>query len=396
MPPIRSPVVTWQLGALALGIVATLVPLRLVPGWAAAAAVASVAVAVGVVEPSDVRDALAALAAPLAFLLVAVPLAVALDEIGFFGSAAALVDGGRRLRLGLWVLAAAVTVLFNLDAAVVLLTPLYLRIADRRGDDPIALAFIPALVASLASTVLPVSNLTNLIVADHLDLRAGDFLVHAAPAAIAAVVVGWFAYSRCFAVPATSHPGGELVDPRALRIGIPVVVWLLVGFTVGERLGAPAWAVAALALVALALVTHRLPWRATPVGPAGLALALGTLAVAAAPDLHLDRLFAIQGRAGEAAVFGAAVVGANVVNNLPATVVSLPSLAAHPERAWALLLGVNLGPLLWVTGALSTLLWQSTLARLGHAVSARRYAFIGGSVALPALTVALVVRLAMA
>ena len=50
-------------------------------------------------------------------------------SVGFFAAVAALVDGGRHLRLGLWVLAAAVTVLFNLDAAVVLLTPLYVRIA---------------------------------------------------------------------------------------------------------------------------------------------------------------------------------------------------------------------------------------------------------------------------
>ena len=127
-----------------------------------------------------------------------------------------------------------------------------------------------------------------------------------------------------------------------------------------------------------------------------LALALGTLAVAAAPSLHLDRLFDIGGRPGEAAVFGAAALGANVMNNLPATVVSLPSLAVRPERAWALLLGVNIGPTLWVTGALSTLLWQSTMARLGHAVSARRYAAVGWRVGIPALVVALGVRLALA
>ena len=128
-----------------------------------------------------------------------------------------------------------------------------------------------------------------------------------------------------------------------------------------------------------------------PVEPALLALALGVLAVAAAPDLHLDRLFS-GGREGEAAVFGAAVLGANVVNNLPATVVSVRSLTAHPERAWAPLLGVNLGPLLWVTGALSTLLWQSTLRRLGRPVTARRYAAVGWRVGVPALVVALAVR----
>jgi arsenical pump membrane protein len=388
--------VTWQLAALVLGVVGTLVPFGRLPGWVVAAGVAVVSIVTGVVDGSDVRGAVDALAAPLGFLLVAVPLAVVLDGVGFFAAAAALVDAGRHLRIGLWVLAAAAVILFNLDAAVVLLTPLYVRIALRHGDDPVALAFIPALMASLASTVLPVSNLTNLIVADQLDLGAGDFLVHAAPAALAAVLVGWFAYRRRFPVPAGAHAAVEVVDRRALAVGVPVVVWLLVGFTVGERLGAEAWMVAAVALVALVAVTRRLPWRMVPVGPAVLALSLGTLAVAAAPDLHLDRLFAIDGRTGELAVLGAAALGANAINNLPATVVSLPSLVAHPGRAWALLLGVNLGPLLWVTGALSTLLWQSTMARLGHTVPARRYAAVGWAVGLPALAVAIVVRLAMA
>ena len=40
------------------------------------------------------------------------------------------------------------------------------------------------------------------------------------------------------------------------------------------------------------------------------------------------------------------------MNDLPATVISLSSLDAHPARVWALVLGVNLGPMLWVTGAL--------------------------------------------
>ena len=171
---------------------------------------------------------------------------------------------------------------------------------------------------------------------------------------------------------------------------------MLVGFTVGERLGVPAWVIVALALIAVVLGTRSLPWRSIPVGPAVLALALGTLAIAAAPALHVDRLFEIDGRAGEAAVFGAGVAGASVMNNLPASVVSLPALELHPDRVWALLLGVNIGPLLWVTGALSTLLWQSTMGRLGHPISAGRYAAVGWRIGLPALLVALAVRLVAA
>ena len=100
---------TWQLAALVLGVVGTLVPIgRLPPRGRWRRASRSWRCVAGVVDGSDVGDAVDALAAPLGFLLVAVPLAVVLDGVGFFATVAALVDGGRHLRLGLWVLAAAV------------------------------------------------------------------------------------------------------------------------------------------------------------------------------------------------------------------------------------------------------------------------------------------------
>ena len=52
-------------------------------------------------------------------------------RIGVFEALAATVDGGDNLVAGLWLLATAVTIVFNLDASVVLLTPLYIRIAQR-------------------------------------------------------------------------------------------------------------------------------------------------------------------------------------------------------------------------------------------------------------------------
>jgi arsenical pump membrane protein len=385
--------VTWQLGALAVAVAGTVAPQRRVSPAVVAAVVTGLAIAVGVVPSGAFADAVRALDGPLAFLLLAVPLAVILDDIGFFEAASAAMGGGPRLRLRLWVFAAAVTVVFNLDAAVVLLTPLYVRLARRHGEDPVALAFMPALLASLASSALPVSNLTNLILADQLDLGAADFLVHAAPAAVAASVIGWLCYRRCMPPRVLTPSLHERPDRRALLIGTPIVAWLLVGFTIGERLGLEAWMVTAAALAAAILVTRRTPWRAVPVGPALLALALGTLALAAAGSLHLERVLALDGPPGALVTFATAAVGANVVNNLPMVLVLLEPLQVHPERAWAVLLGVNLGPTLWVTGALSTLLWQSTMAGLGHPVSARQYVRVGCRVGLPAIAVVLAVRM---
>ena len=162
---------------------------------------------------TDALDALGAIAPALAFLLLGVPLAALLDELGLFESVAAAMQ--RRWPelpvLGLWALAAATTVVLNLDTTIVLLGPLYLRLAKRSGADPLALALVPLLLAAFASSVLPVSNLTTLIAVDRLDLGTGEVIRHLALPSLAAVVVGWFAYGRRHPVrlpaPATTTVG---------------------------------------------------------------------------------------------------------------------------------------------------------------------------------------------
>lgn len=368
-----------------------LVPHRRLPPWVFTVVLAGVAVGIGVVPLRTAGDAARDLAPALAFLAVAVPLAVLLDRTGFFAAVAAMFDGGRHLYLALWLLAAATTIVFNLDAAVVLLTPLYVRIAVRRGLDPVGYGLIPALLASLASSVLPVSNLTNLIAVGRIDVTVGTFVGELALPSVLAVAAGGVLHRRRIATGA-SVVVDEPVDRRALRVGIPVVIWLVAGFTIGHRLSIAPWAVALVALVGLMVHQRAVPWRTIPVGAIGVAAGLGVVAAGAAPHIPVDELLAVDGVRGEAATLVTFALGSNVVNNLPALLLTLPSLEVHPDRLWAVLLGVNLGPTLWVTGALSTLLWQATMARLGHPVTARTYARAGVAVGVPALVLAVLAR----
>lgn len=144
---------------------------------------------------SRAADALCAIAPALAFLCAGVPLAALLDRLGFFESVARLLQRGAG-PVALWGLAAATTAVLNLDTTVVLLTPLYIRLARRANVDPLPVAIMPLLLASLASSFLPVSNLTSLIVVDATRAGVADVLTRLALPSLAAVAVGWLAYRR--------------------------------------------------------------------------------------------------------------------------------------------------------------------------------------------------------
>ena len=105
-------------------------------------------------------------------------------------------------------------------------------------------------------------------------------------------------------------------------------------------------------------------------------------------------------RQGADAVLGAGVAGtlvgvvSNIVNNLPAGLFAASALAAgHASETVtaAVLIGVDLGPNLSVTGSLATLLWLTALRREGHDVSALTFLRTGAIVMPLALLAALAV-----
>ncbi|MDQ6783552.1 MAG: SLC13 family permease [Actinomycetota bacterium] len=398
----------------ALSIIALLVgvagavgrPFRL-PAWVVPAGAAVVVLAAGAITVTSARHALSELGDPLAFLLAAVPLAVLLDRLGFFTTLATRLTTRSSSVGGLWVLAAAVTTVLNLDAAVVLLTPLYVSIARRTGRDPLLLGAQPVLLACLASSALPVSNLTNLIAAAATGAGTSDFLVHLGLPSLVATTVGWWRYRALLRrSPAASQPAGAdsvaaAGTRRSLSIGGIVVIGVLIGFTVGPSIGLAPWEVALGAdafLIALEVRDRRskqgsgndaawmaVPWGAVPVGTALVAGSLGVLAAAAAGHLRLDQLIGGTSLADLARTAGVAALGANVVNNLPALLVALPATGhGVTPSLWAVLVGVNMGPVLVATASLASLLWLESLRRLGVDVRARDFSRIGVLVGLPA------------
>lgn len=83
---------------------------------------------------------------------------------------------------------------------------------------------------------------------------------------------------------------------------------------------------------------------------------------------------------------------ANLFNNLPAGLIAGYAVAAaHApgQVSNAVLIGVDLGPNLSVTGSLATILWLTALRREGIDVPAVGFLKLGVAVMLPALAAAM-------
>jgi arsenical pump membrane protein len=383
-----------QVSLLAVTIIGLFVRPKFAPSWAIPVLAAVVLVAVGGSGASDLRSVAAPLWAPLLFMLLAVPLAAMLDRLGFFVALATYADARTDPRLALWILAAVVTTFLNLDASVVLLTPLYINIARRRGADAAALAFQPALLACLASSALPISNLTNLIAAEQAHVSVAAFIRHLGLPSLVATAVGWFAYKGVGRPIPNTQRIDEPVDRRALRVGIPIAMFVVIGFTFGESVGIPAWAVALVADLVLMGITRHVPLRNMPFAPVLLTSGLAVVASAAAPHLGIAHLIGGDSLIDRIRTGLSAVVGANGINNLPALLVALPLTKQNHDQLWPLLLGVNIGPVLVLHGSLAGLLWRNTAASLGVKVSPWEYTKVGIRVGLPALVAGFVTLMA--
>ena len=95
--------------------------------------------------------------------------------------------------------------------------------------------------------------------------------------------------------------------------------------------------------------------------------------------------------AGFSAVAFAFGIAANAINNLPMGLIGAAAvLAAHSSRALhaAVLLGIDLGPNLSVTGSLATILWLIAMRRENIQVSGWRFLRLGVLVMPPALFLA--------
>ncbi|HET6706523.1 SLC13 family permease [Amycolatopsis sp.] len=352
-------------------------------GWpeaVAAVPAAGLALLLGLVPPAAAGERAVEILPTLGFLAAILLLSFLADVDGVFawlGNRLAEACHGRPRRLLVLTFAAAggVTAILSLDATVVLLTPVVLATATSLRLPARPHVYACAHLANSASTLLPVSNLTNLLAFAASGLTfAGFTALMALPwlvtIGIELLVFLWF-FRTDLRPRETPEPRRHLEPPT---FALVILGLTLAGFAVGQ-LGdvEPVWiaALAALILGVRALAQGKIrPWQlVTEAAPQLCLFVLGLAVVVEAVSEHLlggvlrDVLPTSTGLVDLLVAAGVAALLANLVNNLPATLILLSVLGPHPAPGvlLAVLLGVNIGPNASYLGSLATLLWRRTL-----------------------------------
>jgi Na+/H+ antiporter NhaD/arsenite permease-like protein len=351
---------------------------------------AAVVVTLGVLPWGAFLGLLERVVPVLAFVVGITIVAELASEAGVFTSLAERLAGWGRGRVwALWLLVIALAVLstafLSLDTTAVLVTPVVVVLALHVGVSPIPFALATVWLANTASLFLPVSNLTNLLAARSFGGGPAQFLgVVWAPAltgVLASVVILSLVY-RSRLVGRYVTPERTPIRDRPLLVVAATVVLLLLPLLVsGLEVAWVAGAAAGLLLVVFA-VRRREVIRASLVPWQALGIAFGLFVLVEAAHAHglEDLLAEVSGRGDDPLsllhLSAVAAVSANAINNLPAYLVLEPQ-AGSPLRLAAVLLGVNLGPLVTPWASLATLLWHQRLTALGVTISWPRFAGLG-------------------
>jgi arsenical pump membrane protein len=389
------------LPAVLLGAVIMLVlwrPRGLAPAWPALGG-ALAAGALGLVGLADVARVLGMTWNATAALLGLMLMSAVLEENGLFRAAAHAIarhagGDGRRLFLGLCALTAVTTTLLANDGAILILTPIVAEMAAVLGFSAaatLAYLFATGFLCDALSTVLPTSNLTNILLVDTLHVPPGRFVAALLAPSLAIGAVGTTALflqfrgvlPRAFDAQHLGPP--PLLSARSLRHSGAALAALAVGYGVAAVARLPLGLVVLAVAAALALAEHasgavdgrRLTAR-MPLGivvfATSLFVCVTALARAGAGRLLGDALIVGHAPLARAGLLVSALTA--VGNNLPvllATLLALKSGGAAEGVPYAALIGANVGSKLTPIGSLATLLWLDLLRRHGVSLGWGRY-----------------------
>ncbi len=295
-----------------------------------------------------------------------------------------------------------VTIFMSNDATAVVLTPAILSAVRKAKVPPLPYLFACAMIANAASFVLPISNPANLVVFRQGMPPLGQWLLLFGVPSILSITATYAVMRAVFRKELTAEVESE-VDGQPLSgngklvlggLALMVAV-LLTASSLNKNLGLPT-CLAALAVTAAVSIkarsnplklAHEISW-ATLALVAGLFIMVDAVESIGALRFTQAALHWVQHLAPAAgALLASFAVGIanNLVNNLPLGLIAGATVnAAHAKGllAGAVLIGVDLGPNLSVTGSLATILWLIALRKEKLDVTFRDFLRVG-AIAMP-------------
>ena len=381
--------------------------------WAASGAV--LLVLLGLISPANALAGVAEGTDVYLFLIGMMLLSELAQQEGLFAwlaARAALLAKGSATRLYtlVFTVGTVVTTFLSNDATAVVLTPAVAAVVKAAdAENPLPYLFICAFIANAASFVLPISNPANLVIyGSHMPPLLHWLPQYALPSLLS-ILSTYFVLRLTQRRALKQEISADIEVPQLSASGkmaafgiVGTAIVLLVSSAFDIQLGLPTL-LAGLATAVLVLtrsessvidVAKKISWGVLPL-VAGLFVLVKALEITGVTKELANLLHGlVQASATEAAWVAGIVlaVGCNLVNNLPAGLVAgrVVQLAHVPEHVRsAVLIGVDLGPNLSVTGSLATILWLTALRREGQSVSAWQFLKLGMLVMPPALVLAI-------
>lgn len=302
-----------------------------------------------------------------------------------------------RLFLLIYGVGTVVTIFMSNDATAVVLTPAVLAAVKRAKAEPMPYLLSCALIANAASFVLPISNPANLVVFQTSMPSLGEWLrMFAVPSLVAIVItyvlLRWISRKQLMEACNGSSADVHLSQSGKITlVGILAVAGvLLVVSALKMDLGLPT-CLAAVVVTIVADVQSRtnpirllreISWGVLPLVASLFVIVEAVKSAGALEALRDSFVRILQLPHTESALgLGAAIAfGTDLCNNLPLGLITgaaLRSMDLQPMLARVVLIAIDLGPNLSITGSLATILWLISIRREGLHVSAWQFLKVG-------------------
>jgi arsenical pump membrane protein len=321
-----------------------------------------------------------------------------------------------RLFLLIYGVGILTTIFMSNDATAVVLTPAVLATVRKSKVHPMPYLFTCAMIANAASFVLPISNPANLVVFQmgmpSLSQWLMAFGIPSLFSITATFIVLRFYFRSELSADIRRDSEQEvplLLPGKLVLCGLAfVVAVLLTASAFNEHLGLPACLAALLVMITVSIwhksnpfqLIKEISWATLFLVAAlfvlvGAVESTGSLRYTQAALVWCKSLSPLVGTTIAAFTVGTAN---NLINNIPLGLIAGASMhASHFQGliANAVLIGVDLGPNLSVTGSLATILWLLALRKEKLHVTAWDF-LKAGVIAMPTAMIASVAGLLLA